>query len=79
MSEYTSVAAVFPVPEGWWLVAIRNDLILSEEDVLYTSEQDAQNKYYSLMSLPDWDLKIAPESWAIDKSRQISLETLLKK
>lgn len=79
LSEYTSVAAVFPVPEGWWLVAIRNDLILSEEDVLYTSEQDAQNKYYSLMSLPDWDLKIAPESWAIDKSRQISLETLLKK
>ncbi|MBR4931809.1 MAG: type 4b pilus protein PilO2 [Alphaproteobacteria bacterium] len=79
LSEYTSVAAVFPVPEGWWLVAIRNDLILSEEDVLYTSEQEAQNKYYSLMSLPDWDLKIAPESWAIDKSRQISLETLLKK
>ncbi len=77
--EYTSVAAVFPVKEGWWLVAIRNDLILSEEDLLFTSEVEAQNAYYSLLSLPDWDLKIAPAEWMIDKSKQLSLEGIIKK
>lgn len=79
LSEYTSVAAVFPVREGWWLVAIRNDLILSEDDMLFTSEADAQNAFYSLMSLPDWDLKIAPPAWAIEKARQMSLEDLVRK
>ena len=79
LSEYTSVAAVFPVREGWWLVAIRNDLILSEEDVLFETEQDAQNAFYSLMALPDWDLKIAPEEWVIDKAKKMSLEDIIKK
>ncbi len=79
LSDYTSVAAVFPVKEGWWLVAIRNDLILSEEDLLFTSEQEAQNAFYSLLSLPDWDLKIAPQEWMIDKAKQMPLENIIKK
>lgn len=79
LSEYTSVAAVFPVKEGWWLLAVRNDLILSEEDVLFETEQEAVNAFFALMALPDWDLKIAPEHWAVEKARQISLETLIKK
>ncbi len=79
LSEYTSVAAVFPVKEGWWLIAIRNDLILSEDDILFLSEQEAQDAFYSLMALPDWDLKIAPEEWMIDKAKQMSLEDIIKK
>ncbi len=79
LSDYTSVAAVFKVREGWWLVAIRNDLILSEDDVLFTSEQEAQDRFYSLMALPDWDLKITPPEWQIDKSKEMALENLVRK
>lgn len=79
LNEYTSVAAVFPVKEGWWLLAVRNDLILSEEDVLYKTEEEAMNAFFSLMALPDWDLKIAPEHWNVEKARQISIDTLIKK
>ncbi len=79
LNEYVSVAAVFPVKEGWWLLAVRNDLILSEEDRLFETEEEAREAFYSLMALPDWDLKIAPEQWNIEKARQISLETLIKK
>lgn len=79
LNEYVSVAAVFPVKEGWWLLAVRNDLILSEEDRLFDTEEEAQEAFYSLMALPEWDLKIAPEHWNIEKARQISLETLIKR
>lgn len=79
LSEYTSVAAVFPVQEGWWLLGVRNDLILSEEDALYKTEQEAHDAFYQLMGMPDWHLKIAPASWGIDKAQELSLESLLKK
>ena len=35
-SDLPSVCAVFKVEEGWWLVAIRNDLVLAEEDIVFS-------------------------------------------
>ncbi len=77
-ADKTSVCAVFRVKEGWWFVSIRNDLILSEEDRLFLREEDAQRAFFSMMAVPDWDVKIAPAEWQIEGAEQIILADLIK-
>lgn len=79
LSDKTSACGVFKVKEGWWFVAIRNDLILSEEDVLFETEEEAEQAFFNMMAVPDWDIKIVPEDWRIDGAVYISAEALVKK
>jgi hypothetical protein len=77
-ADQPSSVAVFEVPEGWWFVAIRNDIILSEEDVLYKSEEEAKKAFYSMMAVPDWGRKVAPDSWGIEGTIEIGIEEILR-
>lgn len=79
LSQYESFCAVFQVQEGWWFVAVRNNLILAEEDVLFATEEEAQRAYTSMMAVPDWDACIVPASWNIEGTIQQSLEELVAK
>lgn len=72
-----SSVAVFEVDEGWWFIAIRNDLILSEEDLLYLNEEDAKRAFYAMMAVPDWGRKIAPASWDIEGTEEVDLWDIL--
>ena len=72
-----SSVAVFEVDEGWWFIAIRNDLILSEEDILYLNEEDAKKAFFAMMAVPDWGRKIAPDSWDIDGTEEVDLWDIL--
>lgn len=78
LSDQSSVCAVFRVKEGWWFVVIRNDLILSEEDILFTNEADAQKAFFSMMAVPDWDKKIAPAEWNVEGAEVGNLAELIK-
>ncbi|MBR1777662.1 MAG: type 4b pilus protein PilO2 [Alphaproteobacteria bacterium] len=73
-----SSVAVFEVDEGWWFIAVRNDLILSEEDILYLKEEDAKRAFYAMMAVPDWGRKIAPASWEIEGTEEVDLWDILK-
>lgn len=77
LSDCSSVCAVFRVDEGWWLIAIRNDLILSEEDIVFATEVEAQKAYAAMMAVPDWDLKIVPPEWNIEGVQQRDLVKLV--
>lgn len=77
-SDQPSFVSVFKVDEGWWFLAVRNDLILSEEDVLYINEEDAQREFFSMMAVPDWGKKIAPAEWGIDGTEELELEPILR-
>lgn len=77
-ADKTSVCAVFKVKEGWWFVSIRNDLILSEEDRLFTNEEDAQRAFFSMMAVPDWDIKIAPKNWEVEGAEEVELAPVVK-
>ncbi len=77
-SEQGSVCAVFRVEEGWWLIAIRNDLILAEEDIVFASEVEAQKAYAAMMAVPDWNLKIVPAEWNIEGVQQQDLNQLVR-
>ena len=78
LSNRSSVCAVFKIEAGWWLVAIRNDLILAEEDVVFTNEAEAQRAYAAMMAVPDWDLKIVPKEWNITGTEQQDLVKLIQ-
>lgn len=78
LSDKTSVCAVFKVDEGWYFLAVRNDLILSENDVLFKSEEDAQDAFFSMMAVPDWDLRIAPPEWNIEGAETRNIESVIR-
>ena len=78
LSDKTSICAVFKVEEGWYFLAVRNDLILSENDVLFKTEQEAEDAFYSMMAVPDWDLKIVPQEWRIEGTVSRSIESIIR-
>lgn len=77
LRDKSSAICVFKIKEGWWFITIRNNLILSEEDTVYTEENDAREAFESMLSIPDWGYKIAPAEWGIDETTEVSAEDLL--
>lgn len=79
LGNITSFLGVFKVDTGWWYVCFRNDVILSDGDTLFVNEKDAKNQFISMLAVPDWDAVFAPESWNIDDTRSVELDSLLSK
>lgn len=77
LRDKSSAICVFKIKEGWWFITIRNNLILSEEDTVYTEEADAREAFESMLSIPDWGYKIAPAEWGIEETTEMSAEDLL--
>ncbi len=77
LSDQTSFVAIFKVPNGWWYVCVRDDVILANGDMLYHSEEDAQRQFRTMLMVPDWKLKIAPPEWEIDDTIYPNLEEVL--
>ena len=78
LSNLSSFVAVFKVKEGWWYTCIRNDIILSDGDMLFLSEEEAKNQFMSMMAVPDWGKKIAPSEWGIEDTEEINVADLLQ-
>ena len=78
LSGKSSACCVFQVDEGWWFVAIRNDLILAEEDVLFQDEEEAKRAYFAMMAVPDWDVRIVPAEWNVEGAEQQDLKALIE-
>ncbi len=77
LSDISSFIAVFKTNEGWWYTCVRNDIILSDGDMLFLTEQEAKDQFMSMLAVPDWGKKIAPKDWAIEDTEEIDLtETL---
>ena len=77
MSDASSLLAVFKVDAGYWYLCVRNDVILSDGDVLFVKEEDAKEQFMSMLSVPDWSKKIAPAEWGIDETEQKSISEVL--
>ena len=77
LADRTSFLAVFKVSNGWWYVCARNDIILSDGDMLFLNEEDAKEQFMSMLAVPDWGRKIAPAEWLIEDTDNISLTDLL--
>ena len=78
LSETSSFLAVFKVDNGWWYLCVRNDVILSDGDMLFYNEEEAKQQFKSMLVVPDWGYKIAPAEWEIEDTTQMDLSTILK-
>lgn len=79
LSDRSSFLAVFKVNNGWWYVCARNDIILSDGDMLFLNEADAKEQFMSMLAVPDWGRKIAPAEWQLEDTEDIPLEQLLER
>ena len=77
MSDYSSFVAVFKTKQGWWYTCVRNDIILSDGDMLFLSEEEAKEQFTSMLAVPDWNKKIAPAEWNIEETEPLELSDVL--
>ena len=76
LSEFISFLAVFKVDTYFYLVAVRNGIII--RDNLIENEETARKLYTELSSIPDWGALIAPASWGIPKSQEKNISDLIR-
>ena len=79
LSDRSSFVGVFKVKEGWWYTCVRNDIILSDGDMLFLKEEDAKNQFMSMLAVPDWGRKFAPPEWEIEETEYPDLAKLLQR
>ena len=77
LSNIGSFIAVFKTNEGWWYTCIRNDIILSEGDMLFLTEEEAKEQFMSMLAVPDWGKKIAPKEWGFEDTEELDLSEVL--
>ena len=66
LSNMSSVVGVFKVGNVWWYFCSRNDVILSDGDMVYLDVEEAKKQLLSMLTVPDWDKKYAPAEWEIE-------------
>ncbi len=66
LTEFSSFLAVFAAGNQYFLVAVRNGIIL--EDKLLGSEKAARAEYMRLVQIPDWGALFAPAAWGMPRA-----------
>ena len=75
MSEHSSFLAAFAVDGGFYLVVVRNGIIL--QDKIYGSESVVRAKYAELAEMPDWGAFIAPASWGMPRAIERRIDDVI--
>ncbi|MGE3769676.1 MAG: type 4b pilus protein PilO2 [Bdellovibrionales bacterium] len=73
-----SWGGVFKVPEGWWLVISRDDLIAPDGDILYADEQQAKQRLQDEIALGGLQRLYVPDTWGIANSDAMPLSLLMQ-
>ena len=77
LSELISFLGVFQIDRYFYLIAVRNGVII--RDILVENADIARKMFVQLAEIPDWGALFAPSSWGIPKSQEKSLEDLIGK
>ena len=77
LSELISFLGVFQADKNFYLVAVRNGVII--RDILFDNADSARRLYTQLAGLPDWGALFAPASWGMPKSQERFLSDLIGK
>ena len=76
LSEFVSFLGVFQVNNYYYLVAVRNGVII--RDVLVERAEEARKLYAELSDIPDWGALFAPASWGMPKSQEKMIHDLVR-
>ena len=74
-SEYSSFLAVFIIPNGFYMVAVRNGIIIV--DKIFDNESDVRAEYTKLSKMPDWGAFVAPGAWGMPRAVERTLDDVL--
>jgi hypothetical protein len=74
-SEYNSFLAEFFTPQGFWIVGVRNNIVIFDQ--LIQSEANAKQEFAKLITLPDWDVIVASGSWNVPRAVEKSLRDII--
>lgn len=75
LTEYNSFLGVFDTENGFYLVAVRNGIIL--QDKLFDSQDAARAEYFRLSEIPDWGALFAPSAWGMPRAIERNLSDLI--
>ncbi len=76
LSEFVSFLGVFQANNNYYLVAVRNGIII--RDILFEKEDDARKAYAELSNIPDWGALFAPAAWGMPRSQERLLYDLIR-
>ena len=76
LSEFVSFLGVFAVNNYFYLVAVRNGVII--RDVLIETADEARKLYAELSSIPDWGALFAPAYWGMPKAQEKIITELVR-
>ena len=76
LSEFVSFLGVFQAPNGYYMVAVRNGVII--RDILFENADQARKAYAELSDIPDWGALFAPASWGMPRSQEKHLYDLIR-
>jgi hypothetical protein len=68
-----SWVGVFPVPDRWLYLAVRNGAIMPDGDLLFDREEAARDHLGQDLEPGEWKAVFAPSSWGIADSRPLDL------
>lgn len=75
LTEFNSFLGVFQAGDLFYLVAVRNGVILA--DKLFDNAADARSEYFKLSELPDWNALFAPGAWGMPRAIERNLSDLI--
>ncbi|MBR3511035.1 MAG: type 4b pilus protein PilO2 [Alphaproteobacteria bacterium] len=75
LSEFSSFLGVFKTDDHYYLIAVRNGIII--RDILLETESQARNLYVELSNIPDWGALFAPVQWGMPKSQEKFLSDII--
>ena len=76
LSDLSSFLGVFAAGDHFYLIAIRNGIII--RDILIEQEDEARKTFMELVKLPDWGALFAPAGWGIPKSQEKNISDLIR-
>lgn len=76
LTEYSSFLGVFQAGPRYFLVAVRNGIVL--EDKLLDSEKTARDEYLRLTEIPDWSALFAPSAWSMPRAVERTLSDVIR-
>jgi len=76
LSEFISFLGVFKVNNYFYMVAVRNGVII--RDILFESVEQARKAYAELSDIPDWGALFAPSEWGMPRSQERFLYELIR-
>ncbi len=75
LTEFNSFLGVFQAGDLFYLVAVRNGVILA--DKLFDNAAAARSEYFKLSELPDWNALFAPGAWGMPRAIERNLSDLI--